>query len=59
MTIQQAIQLQPGDEVFWNDPHDGICSRLYYIQEIDIEDGVVKITDPDGDYLECGAHELS
>lgn len=59
MKIQDAIKLAPGDEVYWNDPDDGICSRFYYISEIDIEDGVIKISTKDGNYLECWASELS
>ena len=59
MKIEEAIKLAPGDEVYWNDPDDGICSRFYYISEIDIVDGVIKITTKDGNYLECCAWELS
>ena len=59
MKISEVIQLQPGDDVFWNDPDDDLASRWYFIEEIDIEDGVVRITDVDGSYLECYASELS
>ena len=59
MTIQDAIKLQSGDEVYWTDPDDGLCSKFIVIQSIDIEDGVCKITDIDGGYLECPPNELS
>jgi len=51
--------LSPGDEVFWNDPDNGLCSRSYIIQSINItEDEIVQITDVDGSYLECFPEEL-
>jgi hypothetical protein len=59
MSIKEAIKLQANDEVFWTDPDMGRCSRHYLISEIDIEDGVVKITEKDGSYLECNPDELS
>ena len=59
MTIQDAIKLAPGDEVYWNDPDDGVCSRFYIISKIEIEGNVIKITAKDGNYLECFARELS
>jgi hypothetical protein len=59
MTIQQAIKLHPNDEVFWNDPDNGLCSRHYLIAEIDIQDGIVRITEKDGSYLECSPRELT
>lgn len=51
--------LQPGDEVFWNDPDNGQCSRVYRIQTIERNGDVISITEPDGSYLECFANELS
>jgi len=59
MKIQDAIKLAPGDEVYWNDPDGGICSRFYIISKIEIEGKVIKITAKDGNYLECFARELS
>jgi hypothetical protein len=58
MTIAKAKKLQPGDEVFWNDPDDGACSRVYKIQTIEINGNVVTIMEPDGSVLECYAREL-
>ena len=54
-----VAKLQPGDEVFWNDPDDGICSRYYTIQHIELNGNIVCITDVDGSSLEAFAHELS
>jgi len=59
MTINEANKLQEGDEVYWNDPDDGLCSKWLLIETIDIEDGIAYILDCDGSYLECGVSELS
>ena len=60
MTIQEVKQLHNGDEVFWNDPDEGKCSRHITIKHISIwGDDVVKITGEHGYCLECYAHELS
>lgn len=66
MTRDQVLSLLPHDEVYWNDPDGGKCSRHYKILTIehdgpheDVDDPVVKITDVSGDYLECYASELS
>lgn len=53
-----VTKLQSGDQVWWNDPDDGACSRIYNIQEIKINGEVVTITDKDGSDLECFASEL-
>ena len=58
MTIEQAKELQPGDEVKWNDPDNGICSKILTIGSI-VVDGVCKINEKNGGYLECFAHELA
>jgi hypothetical protein len=52
-------KLNPGDEVFWNDPDDGVCSRVYVISRICISGDIITITDVDGSDLECFAKELS
>lgn len=55
-----AMKLRPGDTVFWTDPDDGACSRLYKIKAIEHrDDDTVKITDIDGSVLECYEAELS
>ena len=68
MKLSEVRKLQNGDEVFWNDPDDGLTSRHITIQSIKVlapDDGeeygdeIVCITGQDGDELECFAHELS
>lgn len=61
MTSKEVQELQVGDEVFWNDPDDGICSRNIEIASIDVFHGgiIVRITDINGDMLEAFGHELS
>jgi len=67
MKLEQVRKLQNGDEVFWNDPDDGLTSRNITIQSIKVlapDDGeeygdeIVCICSKDGDELECYAHEL-
>lgn len=52
-------ELHTGDEVTWNDPDDGLCTRTLKIQEITIVGDIVQIIDDHGTYLECFKHELS
>jgi len=59
MFKEEIDKLQPGDEVFWNDPDAGACSRPYTIGTIKIKGTIVSITDVSGDTLECFGHELS
>jgi len=67
MTLKQVRKLHNGDEVFWNDPDDGLTSRHIIINTIQVlapddkeyGDEVVCIQGKDGDELECFAHELS
>jgi hypothetical protein len=59
MTQEEVKNLHPGDEVFWNDPDEGLCSRVYRIASIRVIGEVVQITDVEGDALECLAEELS
>jgi len=60
MKPYQVKQLHSGDEVFWTDPDDGLCSRHYVISEITIKDsGWISIIDKDGSQLECFSDELS
>jgi hypothetical protein len=59
MTATEAKNLKPGQEVFWKDPDDGACSKYLTIKEIEVRDDMVRITDEDGEYLECLPSELS
>lgn len=60
MTLRQVKQLGHGDEVYWNDPDGGKCSRVITIRFITIVSrSIVRITGMDGCYLECFAGELS
>ncbi|RLI48950.1 MAG: hypothetical protein DRP09_21040 [Candidatus Thorarchaeota archaeon] len=68
MTLKEVRKLHNGDEVFWNDPDDGLTSRHITIQSIkvlapdddkDYGDEIVCIHGKNGDELECFAHELS
>ena len=59
MESNEIKQLHSGDEVTWNDPDDGICTRTLTIQSIKIKGEVVCITDSEGQYLECLSSELS
>ena len=59
MRIKDVRELNPGDEVFWNDPDDGDCSRMYTINRICISGDIITITDVDGSDLECFAKELA
>lgn len=62
MTIEEVRRLHRGDEVWWEDPDNGTCSRHYKILTIEVpehEEGVITIEDEDGSVLECYADELS
>jgi hypothetical protein len=58
MDIKKARKLLPVDEVYWEDPDEGKRSRYLTIRNIEIVGEVIQITDMDGGYLECFAHEL-
>ena len=59
MPILSAKRLHTGDEVFWEDPDNGLCSRRLTICEIKYKgDGSFSIIDTDGGHLECFAKEL-
>ena len=53
-----ATQLHKGDEVYWSDPN-GELSRYIIINEIEIVDATVIITDDTGFRFECYEDELS
>lgn len=61
MTIEEIKQLHTGDEVYWNDPDEGRCSRVYKILTIEYneEERVVTIMEDDGSVLSCFPEELS
>lgn len=59
MRIDQVKKLHQGDEVFWNDPDEGLCSRTLKIHSIELRfPNVVKIEEVDGSVVECFAREL-
>jgi hypothetical protein len=59
MRIADIKKLHKGDEVFWNDPDEGACSRMLKIHSIEvIPPNVVKIEEVDGSYVEVYAREL-
>lgn len=59
MKVREVRKLYKGDEVYWNDPDEGRCSRIYKIHTIHVWANMVVITEPDGSTLECFADELS
>jgi hypothetical protein len=59
MKIGEVKKLSTGDEVYWNDPDSGTCSRVYKIQSIAVEGTIVVIQDVDGSVLECFSRELA
>ena len=59
MTFEEVARLRNGDEVFWNDPDEGLCSRYIIIQTIEVKGDIVIIQEDDGTTLECFAEELT
>lgn len=51
--------LHPGDEVMWNDPDNGECSRKLKIGSINIDDEVFHIVTVKGDEVQGYLEELS
>lgn len=52
--------LHSGDEITWNDPDDGLCTKTLVIQSIEyLSNDVVRITDKNGGVLEAYLNELS
>lgn len=52
--------LQPGDEITWNDPDQGLCTKTGVISYIEYKDeDVVFIRFIDGSELECFLSEIS
>lgn len=59
MTFRQAMELNPGDQVWWNDPDEGKCSRRYTIGQIEFIGDIIRIVDrEDNSVLECFSKEL-
>lgn len=59
MKLGDVHQLRPGDQVRWNDPDDGACSRILTIGSIEVRGNVVTITEPNGALVEAFARELA
>ena len=59
MKFESVRKLRSGDEVTWNDPDGGYCSKTVTISSIEIKGHTVCITDTNGGYLECFPKELS
>ena len=59
MKISDIKKLHKGDEVYWNDPDEGTCSRMLHILSIKFTPpNVVYIEESDGSVVECYAREL-
>jgi hypothetical protein len=61
MTIDQVRKLQPGNNIRWNDPDHGLCSRDIVVKSFTIEEGddIISLYGQEDDYLQCFAHELT
>jgi hypothetical protein len=59
MRVTDVKKLHRGDEVYWNDPDEGTCSRTLKILAIEVTGNVVCITEKDGSMVECYARELA
>lgn len=65
MTDEFPWNLHTGDEVFWNDPDEGACSKYIVIRSVEYHgergdpDCIIHLSAEDGSDLECFAHELS
>lgn len=58
MTPYAIAQLHPGDQVQWNDPDSGICSKIITIQNIEWHGEIVRLVEQNGSVLECYLDEL-
>ena len=58
MTVCETQKLHKGDQVKWNDPDGGECSRTLTIQSIKHCGEHLVIVDTDGNELHCFADEL-
>lgn len=57
MDKKEADQLHPGDEVYWNDPDDGVSSGHYTV--LGRHGDILYLKNLDGSEVEVFAHELS
>lgn len=58
--VEWTKKLAPGDEVYWNDPDEGTCSRMLTIRSIRWEgDDVFVIEDVDGSVVQGFNGELA
>ena len=60
MTLEEVARLHPGDEVHWEDPDEGMCSKtgnVVYVS-MNTDNSVVVVLFTDGTYLECFPSEL-
>lgn len=48
-----------GDQVFWNDPDEGICSGYYKVVKIDKDSGVVDLINDQDSYTQAYLSECS
>lgn len=54
------LKLRKGDEITWNDPDDGICSRTGIIGAIEYpSEGIARVTWQDGGTTEMKISEIS
>jgi hypothetical protein len=52
--------LEPGDEVKWNDPDEGRCSRILKVKSVEfLGESAISIMEEDGSVVECYARELA
>ena len=50
------------DEVYWNDPDEGLCSKHGNVKEVLLSNGdstIYRLVDADGNDFEAFQHELS
>lgn len=59
LSKEEVARLQTGDEVYWEDPDEGRCSRVIKLYSIEQVGEAVRIVDIYGDVLECLLEELS
>jgi hypothetical protein len=57
MDDENSEKFSVGDEVFWNDPDDGICSK--YAKIIEFKSEFYVLVDRNGNSFEAFEHELS
>jgi len=58
MKLEDVQKLRVGDEVWWDDPDDLLCSQCLLIESIRIKGEVVVILGEGGICIECLPQEL-